>query len=73
MKKDEIYLLIDMNSGAMDGFYALLPMAQAVLAYHKQRGGMWIVTKIMDAPDNLELPNHLFWLNRDPQAEAEYP
>ena len=64
MKK--CFLIIEMNTGAMDGFYFPEELARESLAYLREEypWGSFVLTEIQDMTEGTRLPDNMFWLNR---------
>ena len=61
------WLIIEMNTGAQDGFYAHREDAELVRENHRERhpGGRWIIAGVdHDMNQGARIPEHMFWLRR---------
>jgi len=64
MARERAYLVLDLTTGAMDGWY--FPRAMAVEALHDMERmhprGRWVLLE--NCSPRHGIPDHLFWLNR---------
>lgn len=64
MAKDCTYIIIDMNSGLMDGKYMYREDAIHMLKHHKSRepSGQWIMAEVSHATNgSYGIPDKVFW------------
>jgi hypothetical protein len=56
------YLIVDLMTGALDGFYLSQKMAEDAYKRHKKRykNQMWILVEILDMPQNAQIFDHMF-------------
>lgn len=67
------WLIMEMRTGALDGWYREEADARAVLAQMRERypGGYWVLLEAHDfGPDGARIPNSRFWLNCLGQSDA---
>ena len=64
MAKNYTYIIIDMNSGLMDGIYMYREDAVQMLEYHRSRepNGQWVMAEVShDTNGTYGIPDKVFW------------
>lgn len=70
MKRRDTFLLIDFDTGAMDGFYFEHNLARDILKQHKAQGGNWCMVRVVAGGQRLIVPDSLWWTNIPKYREA---
>jgi hypothetical protein len=56
------YLIIDLRTGALDGFYMSKEMAEGAFSRHKKRykNQMWALVEVLDMPKDAKIFDDMF-------------
>jgi hypothetical protein len=56
------YLIVDLMTGALDGFYLSKKMAEDAYEHHKKnyKNQMWVFVEVLDMPENAQVFEHMF-------------
>lgn len=68
-----MYLLVNLETGGLDGFYFDKQTAHRIANTKNQAGEKWLITRVLNTkhlPFEAHVPEHLWWMNKQELQEA---